>query len=197
MDLNKTIYKRRSIRLFVDKKVEESKIKQIIESGIQAPSACNRQSWKFKILTDPEKIKLVNIGGADFIKKAPVAILVAYPFSSDAYSDEIQSASACIQNMLLKATEIGLGSCWVCHLPAKWRVRKLLNIPKHYNIIACPVFGYPQYKPKQMKRRYSYESFFIFEKKRINLRDILKYFYMRQPIRPKFVEKKFTKRFEN
>jgi len=195
MDLKNIIYKRRSIRNFLEKPIEREKIKQIIEAGNQAPSACNLQGWRFKILNDSEKQQIVKFGGADFIKHAPLAIIVTYIKSDNPYKDNIQSASACIQNMILMATSLGIGSCWVCHLPPKWRLKHLLNIPSHYDPITCVVFGYPKYDLKKVERKYKYQDLFKFRTK--NKRSILKYFYTRQPIRPKIIEKKFTKRFQN
>jgi len=197
MELDDVICKRRSIRKFSNNPVEKNKIREIIEAGVQAPSACNFQAWKFRILTDKEKEKVVNLGGADFIKDSPTAILVVYHISNEVYYAHIQSASACIQNMILKATDIGLGSCWVSHLPSKKILKRLLKIPSQYEIIACVVFGYPTNKSKIIKRKQDYDNLFVFEKKPKSFRNFLKYFYIRQPFRPKFIEKKFTLRFED
>jgi len=195
MDLKNIIYQRRSTRNFLKKPIDKEKIKQIIEAGNQAPSACNLQEWRFKILNDFEKQQIVKFGGADFIEYAPLAIIVTYIKSDNPYKDSIQSASACIQNMILMATSLGIGSCWVCHLPPKWRLNNLLNIPSYYDPIACVVFGYPKYTPKKVERKYKYQDLFKFKTK--NKRNILKYLYTRQPIRLKIIEKKFTKRFQN
>jgi len=198
MELAKAIHNRRSVRKFLDKPVEAEAIKKIIEAGVQAPSACNLQDWKFRILSDDEKARLVGMGAGDFIRTAPTAIIVAYSVSIDNYHDGMQSAAACIQNMLLTATELNLGSCWICHLPPKWRVQRLLNIPYRYDIIACVVLGYASRTPQPVPRKHKYAELFTFEKKGgLKLRSILKYLYMRQPIRPKIIEKMFTKRFGN
>ena len=120
-----------------------------------------------------------------------------YSFSSDTYHDEVQSAAACIENMFLKATDLGLGGCWVCHLPASWRLRRALDIPWHYRVIACVVLGYPRQEPRPVARKIDVEQLFELERPRLSLRAIAKYLYMRQPFRPAFIERRFTKRFEN
>ena len=56
MELQKAIKKRRSIRVFEERPVEKEKIEKIIDAGIQAPSACNVQGWRFIVITD-QKIK--------------------------------------------------------------------------------------------------------------------------------------------
>lgn len=197
MDLDEAISKRRSIRHFQDKPIEKEKLKQIILAGISAPSACNMQDWRFVILTDKEKDKLVKIGGADTIKNAPTVVLVTYLKTGYNYRDDIQSAAACIENMLLKATSLGIGGCWICHLPLKSRVRRIFSIPNYYEVIACVLLGYPKYEPLPIKRKESYNDLFVFKKRKFNFRNFCKNIYIKQPFRPQIIENKFTKRWEN
>lgn len=198
LDTDKMIDERRSIRKFDEAQLWHSDIKKIITAGLKAPSYCNTRGWKFLILTKEEKDKIVENGGADFIATSPLAVMVFYPKSVNPYHDDVQSASACIENMLLMAASLGIGSCWVCHLPTQRYLKKLLKVPGHYRVIACVVFGHKTGKMMPQKREISeveYNKHFIFEKKRFNLRDFMKYLYIRQPIRLKFIEQKFTKRF--
>ena len=71
--------RRRSIRIYKPDPVPEDVLTEILKAGQMAPSACNKQNWKF-IVIDDDKIKqtLVDMGAAIFIKKAPVGILVLY-----------------------------------------------------------------------------------------------------------------------
>ncbi|MCD4749033.1 MAG: nitroreductase family protein [Thermoanaerobaculales bacterium] len=197
MEFDEVIRKRRTVRVFRDDPVDEATLRLVLEAGNQAPSACNVQGWRFRRLDGAEKEKLVRLGGADFIAKAPFACLVLYPFSSDTYDDEVQSAAACIENMFLKAIDLGLGGCWVCHLPASRRLRCALDIPWHYRIIACVVLGYPGKEPRPVARKSTVDQLFELEQPRLTFRALAKYLYMRQPFRPAFIENIFTKRFEN
>ena len=197
MEFDEVIRRRRTVRVFRDDPIDEATLRLVFEAGNEAPSACNNQGWRFRRLDSGEKEKLVRLGGADFIARAPFVCLVLYPTSSDTYDDEVQSAAACIENMFLKATDLGLGGCWVCHLPASWRLRRALDIPWHYTIIACVVLGYPRQEPRPVARKYNVEQLFELERPRLSLRALAKYLYMRQPFRPAFIEKRFTKRFEN
>ncbi len=213
MDINKAIYNRRSVRKFTDKKIEKEKILKIIDAANQAPSACDIQGWRFIVINKKKLIeRLVNQGAASFIKNAPLGILVLYDNRSDEfeYLDYIQSASAAIQNMLLKAVELGLGSCWVCHLPPKKQIRKLFNIPEYYDPIAYIPLGYYTSKPKKRPRKHKVEeiisdNYFIFNKKNTigkNIKLIFKkkakkLYYslpLRKYIKP-FVDFLFEKRF--
>ena len=159
--LNDAIKNRRSVRLFLDKKASQEQIRAIIESANYAPSACNRQAWRFIVVDDKEKLSLLSdLGGAHFIKKSPQAILIVYSNLTDnfEYQDHIQSASAAIQNMQLKIFSLGLGSCWIDNLPNKTTVRKIFSIPKTYDPIALVVFGYPKIEPKPIRRKLPVEK---------------------------------------
>ncbi len=156
MELNQAIFERKSIRSFQDKPVEEDKIKELIKAAIYAPSASNKQAWKFIVIDDKDMKEAICMqnggitknGGTDLIQKAPTGILVLYrndvSRNYKLYKDTIQSRSAAIQNMLLKAHEVGLGACWMCKLPHPGYLRKLLDIPKYYDVIAYVVLGYPK-----------------------------------------------------
>lgn len=153
MEFEKVVFGRRSVRKFKNIAVEKEKIDKIIEAAIYAPSATNKQAWKF-IIVDDENIKeqickfngsIVKVG-ADIIYNAPVGILVLYrndvSKNYKLYKDTIQSASAAIENMLLRAYDLGLGSCWLCKLPLPSKMRMIFSIPKKYDIIAYVALGY-------------------------------------------------------
>ena len=72
------IFKRRSIRRFLNKPVEEEKLDRILRAGMQAPSAHNNQRWEFIVVTDREKrIALSQFGMyTGMIEQAPVAIII-------------------------------------------------------------------------------------------------------------------------
>ena len=158
MDLISAIEKRRSIRKFLDKGIDINTVKEIIRLGTLAPTACNRQGWRFIIITDKEIMtKIKNKGGAIFIPNAPLGILILYnKFTNNLeYPDNVQSASACIDHMLLAATNYGLATCWINDLPKKSYLHELFKIPSRYDIIAYVVLGHPAYHLKAVPRKYS------------------------------------------
>ena len=111
--------KRRACRKFDSKKVEEEKIKSIVEAGLYAPSGMGRQTPVIIAISDKEtrdKLAKLNAIGAppkfatmDPFYNAPTILLVI------AHKDglSIYDGSATIENMLLEATNQGLGSCWI------------------------------------------------------------------------------------
>lgn len=147
MNIIEALGKRRSIRTYKPDTVPRDLLMTILEAAQMAPSACNKQNWQFIIIEDDSlKQKLVKMGAAIFIKNAPVGILVLYDNRTQniEYSDHIQSGAAAIQNMLIAASDLGIGACWVCHLPPKRQLRKLFNIPWHLDPIAYIPMGYPK-----------------------------------------------------
>jgi nitroreductase len=115
---------RRSIRSFeADMEVPEEMVEEILRCGCQAPSAGNVQPWRFIVVRDAELKKALAAAaqGQDFITEAPVVIVVCADLASHSLSYgqrgvelySIQDTAAATQNMLLAATALGLGACWV------------------------------------------------------------------------------------
>jgi nitroreductase len=218
MELSEAIKTRRSIRVFKDQKVDKETVEKIVEAGTNAPSNCNTQGWRF-IIVDDQKIKdkIYENGGTVLIKKAPMGILATYDNRTKnlEYKDYIQSAAAAMQNMFLTATSLGIGMCWLNHLPAKRRLRKILNIPRHYSPIGYFIMGYPINNPAPVQRKYtldkimSYNSFgenMAVEKisatKLLLQRIFTKVYhwtplFIKKSFLNKFLDKHFVKKFEN
>lgn len=167
MDLDTAIKERRSIRKYIETPVSQGTLREIIQAGVWAPSACNLQQWKF-IIIDQEILlrKIYDLGAASFIKDSHQAILVLYNNQTDntEYSDYIQSASAAIQNMLLKAYSLNVGTCWVNNLPNKKQLRKLMGIPGYYDPIALITLGYYSQKINMRDRKYDLNSQIAYNK---------------------------------
>jgi len=214
MELNQVIKTRRSIRNFSDKKLEKETLEKIIDAGCHAPSHCNTQGWKFIFIDNPDiKNKIFENGGSHTIKNAPYGILVLYNTAlSDnlEYQDWIQSGSAAIQNMLLTIHDLGLGGCWICHLPIKKVLNKILHIQKPYSPVAYIAFGYTKVEPLEMPRQNKINEIyavnkFIWPKGKTSLniycKRLVRKIYFRLPL---FIKKilfpladKFIKKFHN
>lgn len=144
MELDKVFENRRSIRFFDNSLVDLNLVKTIISAGRHAPRASNRQHWEAIIVEDKElKERLVQEGGAQrTVIGSPIiiVILVDMRYNISNY-DNIQSASASVQNMLLKAVDLGLGSCWVVGFGSKENVKKILNIPDYFEPMCYVLLG--------------------------------------------------------
>jgi len=167
MDLLDIIKKRRSIRRYKDKPVEEEKIKKLLEAFRWAPSAGNVQPW-FVYIIKNKKIKeeLVKAAlGQRFISEADTVFVICADLKR-AYMSYgkrgetlyvYQDTAAGIQNLLLEAYYLGLGSCWVGAFHEE-SVAKILNLPSNLRPIAIVPVGYPGESPSPPPRR-SIDSF--------------------------------------
>lgn len=110
----KMIDNRRSVRKFERRPVEEEKVDLLLHAALTAPSAMNRQEWEFAVVTDPkllESLSKLKPGGAEFLKDAPLAVVV---MGDERISDKwIEDGSIAATYVQLAAESLGLGSCWV------------------------------------------------------------------------------------
>ena len=155
MSILKIIKERRSIRKFQKKEIPQKSIDKLIEALIWAPSAGDLQSRKFYFVFE-EKIKK-KLGeaafGQNFLAQAPLVVVGCTDKEKVDYYGErgkslysICDVSASIQNMMLLAKELGLGTCWVGKLDEK-EVSKILNLPDNFRPIVIVPVGYPAEKP--------------------------------------------------
>ena len=156
MELFEALHTRRSIRRFLEREVERSKLVDIIEAGRAAPSAGNLQSYKFIVIERPE-LKAALAKACDeqwWLATAPVLILVcSEPVPQVRHYGErgrlyaTQGAAAVIQNMLLAAHGLGLASCWVASFDPD-ALRTITGIPEAVQPEAVLPVGYPDECPE-------------------------------------------------
>lgn len=157
MEIFEGILARRSVRLYDCKPIEPESLNKIIQSAIWAPSGKNGQPWKFKIITDKNiigEISKLSIN-ARWLKTAPCLIFIYLDKThSYHYVKDIQSCGAAIQNMLLTAYEMGIGSCWIGDLLEKAdAVNKLLQVDDCLELMGVVSFGYGRGEPINVGRK--------------------------------------------
>ena len=142
------IGKRRSIRSYKKEPVEKKKLNRILEAGRLAPSASNRQPWRFIIVTDEKvKEKLRVAYDEEWFVSAPVIIIgCAVPEEAwmrmDGQEYWMVDVAIAMQNMILTATELGLGTCWIADFDEK-AIQKALNLPSNTRVVAMTPLGHP------------------------------------------------------
>ena len=116
MELKEALLRRRSIRKFTDQPVTDAEIDALMHAAMSGPSACNKQPWAFYAVTGAQKLDALR-GATHFSRMAaPLAVVVcgdlnrALPRELAAYW--VQDCSAATQNILLRATVLGLGAVW-------------------------------------------------------------------------------------
>ncbi|HID25485.1 MAG TPA: nitroreductase [Thermoplasmata archaeon] len=151
MDVFEAVMKRRSIRSYSSKPVEKEKLLKLLQAAQYAPSAKNRQEWRFIVVTDEEtRKKLVPIcRNQFFIAEAPVVIAGVADPKFRWYKVDIGIA---LEHMVLEAVELGLGTCWIGAFD-KQKVSKLLNVPEHLETVALLTVGYPKEEPSATSRK--------------------------------------------
>ena len=148
------ILNRRSIRRYENKDISEEVLRQILEAGRQAPSAVNKQPFRFVVVKDHEIMKNVcNNLITRFVKYAPVAIVGCADVKSLLTGKwAVVDTTIAMQNMVIAAWALGIGSCWIgaCN---EEEVKKMLKIPDKWKVVALITFGYPAEQPKPRKKK--------------------------------------------
>lgn len=150
MTVLEAITARRSIRRFTDQQVPEEMIDVLLDAVRWAPSAGNLQSRKFFFILDvPLRTALAAAAlGQQFIARAPLVVVACADLrislrygerGADLYC--IQDSAASVQNLLLAAHELGLGSCWVGAFDEA-AVNDLLSLPEYHRPVAIIPVGY-------------------------------------------------------
>ena len=146
------IFKRKSIRKFLDNEIEDEKIERLLKAGMQAPSAINSQPWEFLVVKDKEGIKKIE-DMSMYSKPAKTSTCCIITLFNNDYTERFedykwvqQDMGACTQNILLQAVEEGLGAVWLGTYPDMERVNYLkehFNIPENVYPYSVIVLGYP------------------------------------------------------
>lgn len=149
MDLMPEIMNRQSITEFQDRTIEPEKVDRIIEAGRLAPSAKNRQPWRFVVIDDPDmKSKIQEASfGQEHVGKAGIVIALCstnidYRMPNGQHSHPIDITFAA-SFMMLQAEHEGLGTCVVTTFD-EIEVKELLTVPYKMKVIMLLLAGYPE-----------------------------------------------------
>lgn len=143
MDL---ILKRRSIRKYTDAPVSAEQVEILLRAAMAAPSANNKQPWRFIVVRDPEKRKALSKVHKWSGMCAGAALVVVVLGDPDVSSFWVEDCSAATENLLLAAADLGLGGVWVAVSPDSFdeaSVRSILNIPETFRVFCLVPLGYP------------------------------------------------------
>lgn len=154
LDAIDMILSRRSIRHYEQKKIPNEILNKILEAGRQAPSAANRQPLHFIVVTDYNIKKELSKGLFNrFIKDSPLTI-VGCANTGDRLTGKwsIVDTTIALQNMVIAAWTMGIGSCWIGDFKEE-KVKELLQIHNKWKVVALIPFGYPAEQPKPRKKK--------------------------------------------
>ena len=165
MHVKEAIQKRRSIRKYKDKEIESEKIELLKEALIWAPSAANLQARKFFFVSGKTKKELEKAFQQDWIKKVPIIIVCCGDWKTvnekfwDG-ADKIYNhldVAASIENLMLQAVELELGTCWIGKVN-KELAKEILKLPENLNVICSVAVGYPAEKGEKKERKNIFEE---------------------------------------
>lgn len=160
MELKKILATRRSVRKYLDRKVEKECLQRVIDMALTAPSSRNTRSTRLWVVSDGRQLEIISQMrdyGSGFVKDAPAAILVMGDRTkTDLWVDNCAITATILQ---VAAVDEGLASCWV-HVndrPMKREepegekaddfLRRELGIPEHYGILCAIALGYSDFQP--------------------------------------------------
>lgn len=146
------IMTRTSVRSYSDKPVEPEKVDTLLRAAMAAPTAGNKQPWRFVVINDKVILKSISekFHTMTMAKDAALAVVMCgdttATFPGDGRDYWIQDVSAASENLLLAAHAMGLGSVWCGIYPQMSRVEQfsiMLNLPENIIPMACICVGYP------------------------------------------------------
>lgn len=158
------IKRRHSIRKFKEKSISNKLINKLLEAARLAPSGNNVQPWRFKVVKEKrikDKLKEAKVFKQDFVYTAPlVFVCCADPnayvkikgWDAENRVRAIRDLSIACAFLVLRATELGLGCCFVGRVDSE-KLKEILKIPKHYVLPYVIPVGYADEKPKRHLRK--------------------------------------------
>lgn len=151
--------KRKSIRNYKPDSIEEDKIKALLKSAMQAPSAVNQQPWEFYVITNKDILdQLGDISnGSRHVKKAPLAILTLINQQCKRPEMAPTDLAAATQNILLEAVNQDLGGLWIGVHPREERInaiREIIDLPSHLSPFSLVAIGVPNQSTEVTSYRY-------------------------------------------
>lgn len=166
MSVDEALRERRSIRAYLDREVPEDLIRQIIDAATFAPSAKNGQQWRFTVLTGESKLEFTALyrneldkleydvgssyGSCQMMEKVP-AVIIVWNTNERGWTTEVHSVAAAIQNLLLKAHSLGLGTCWIGDIFYTYEAI-VKHFKKPWKLLAAITVGWPSVVPKLKPR---------------------------------------------
>ena len=158
MEVQEALLNRRSIRKYKDQKISKGNLDKILKAAMYAPSAMNLQAWHFLIIDDRDVLieTIKSIPYAEMLKQSTAAILVC----GDSLIEKneswlLQNCSASIQNILLSAHGLGIGSCWIAihGMDDVYKnVKAQFKLPENIVPVALISLGYPDEVVKAEER---------------------------------------------
>ena len=163
MEALENIFTRRSVRSFTDKEISKQNLETIVRAAVFAPTARNRQLWRFTVITDKAKIQKLARAiavelerGEDYDFYNPTALIITSNERENPHG--IEDCACALENIFLAANALSIGSVWInqlkgiCDVPAIREVLDELSIPSDHLVYGMAALGYAAQPPKELER---------------------------------------------
>jgi len=160
MEVFEAIEKRRSIRKYKPSSIPDKHLKKILEAARLAPSAGNRQPWRFIVVRSSERKKILAEAARNqmFLADAgAIIVALADPEASPKWFK--QDVMIAMEHIVLASTGLGYGTCWIGAFE-EGQVKRLLGVPERIAVVALLPVGVPDEKPQPKPRKDFSEIFF-------------------------------------
>ncbi len=150
MDALEAIRKRRSVRAYTGDPVPRADLETIVDAGRLAATGHNRQPWDFIVITDAAMVDQLTVVASWVAQAGAIIVLVVDP-SAEYW---LQDAAAAVENMLIAATALGYGSCWLEGSTRRHEaeLKVLLHVPEAKRLLTLVPIGVPVGWPTHKKR---------------------------------------------
>jgi nitroreductase len=151
MEFKDVITNRSSVRAYQKTSIEDEKIEYVLNCARQAPSWANTQCWRYIIITDSETIKALAKASVinRWLKQAPCIIVACADTTISGNKNDIEyytvDVAIAFEHLILAATDVGLGTCWIGGFNEK-KIKDILGIPPRVKVVAMTPLGYPTEK---------------------------------------------------
>jgi nitroreductase len=158
MEVQEALLNRRSIRKYTDQKISKAEMDKILKAAMYSPSAMNLQAWQFIVIDNKDVLKetIRSIPYAEMLRQSAAAIIVC----GDSLVEKneswlLQNCSAAIQNILLSAQGLGIGSCWIAihgMNDVYQNIKAQFKLPENIVPVSLISLGYPDENVKAEER---------------------------------------------
>ncbi len=163
METSEAILKRRSVRKYLSKPIKKEDLNAILCAGFASPSACNKKPWQVLVIDNKDILndlaKIYEAPGR-MLKECPLAIIILADKNLSMGDYAFVDCSLMAENMMLMATSLHIGCCYLGTYPRKVRMddlSKYFNLPPHLIPHSSIVFGYSENPEKDFYQKTSIE----------------------------------------
>ncbi|HNX68986.1 MAG TPA: nitroreductase family protein [Candidatus Omnitrophota bacterium] len=153
METFDSLFQRASVREYLDKPVPKEMLEKLVDAGRRAPSARAVEPWEFVVVTERATLdKMAGFISTGVFLKQATACIVVFCQETKYY---LEDGAAATENILLAATDLGLGTCWIAGDKKEYcdEVLKMFGAPQGQKLISLIAVGWPAKAPRQHKKR--------------------------------------------